>query len=84
MPWILWVLLCFQEPGGRGDGVYNMNLRGLESVRQDAFEREALRRSVVGPDKVSAATARRAAQAFSEKEFVNRFNRVMHAMADFE
>ena len=40
-------------------------------------------RSVKGPDKVGSAAARRVAQAIHEKEFVNRFNRFMHAMADF-
>jgi len=80
MPWILWALLCFQRPN---EVVNDLNLKGIDAARQDAIEREAMRRSLVGPDKVAAATARRAAQALSEKEFVNRFNRFMRAMADF-
>jgi len=79
MPWMLWVLLCFQ---GRGEISNDLNLKGLDAVRQDTMARESMRRSLLD-DKAGAASARRAAQAINEREFVNRFNRFMHAMADF-
>ena len=82
MPWILWVLFCFQETGRSDPFSGSMNLRSLEAVRNGAIEREQMRRSLTG-DRVAAAAARRAAQAIHEKEFVNRFNRFMHAMAEF-
>jgi len=53
MPWILWVVLCFQRPSEESN---NLNRRGLEAVRQDALAREAIRRSME-PDKVGAASA---------------------------
>jgi hypothetical protein len=80
MPWILWVVLCFQEFRSPAE---LSNLRGLDAVRLAAIEREAIRQSLSGPDKVAKATARRAVQARTEMEFVNRFNRLMHAMLEF-
>src|SRR5579859_5447877 len=80
MSWILWLALCFQGPGTESN---NLNSRGLEAVRQDTLARETMRSSLMQPDKAAAAAARRAVEAFNEKEFVNRFNRFMHAMADF-
>jgi hypothetical protein len=83
MPWILWFWFCFQEPGRSGAFPGSMNQKRLEAVRDDAAEREAMLRSVEGTDRVGAAAARRMAQAIYEKEFVNRFNRFVHAMAEF-
>jgi hypothetical protein len=82
MAWILWVVLCFQDLGNPSQAPPN-SLRGLDAVRQQAIEREAMRQSIVGPDKVAKATARRTAQTLTEMEFVNRFNRLMHAMVEF-
>lgn len=83
MPLFLWVWFCFQEPGRLDAFPGGVTQRSLEAVRSDAAEREAMLRTVKGPDKMGAAAARRMAQAIREKEFVNRFNRLMHAMADF-
>jgi hypothetical protein len=83
MPWMLWVLFCFQEPGRSGIFPAGVSQRNLDAVRDDAAEREAMLRSAKGPDSVGAAAARRIAQAIHEREFVNRFNRFMHALSDF-
>ena len=48
----------------------------------EALERESLRNRVVD-DKAAKAAAVRVAQSYKEVEFVNRFNRAMHAMVDF-
>ena len=79
MAWIFWVLLSFQELGASSQST---SLRRLEMVRQDAIERDGWRGTLVD-DRAAKAAARRAAQAMSEAEFVNRFNKAMHAMADF-
>jgi hypothetical protein len=79
MPWILWLLLNFQEVGALTRPV---SLKGLDAVRNEAIEREGLRRSLLD-DKAAKAAARRAVQAATEAEFVDRFNRVMQAMVDF-
>jgi hypothetical protein len=83
MHWILWILLLFQArplPSDQSDS----NVRSVQSSQRDEFVRESSIDAVRSKgQKNTAEAARRAFAAAQEKQFLDRFNRLMKAMMQF-
>jgi RecJ-like exonuclease len=81
MHWILWTLLLFQGlPSDQSDA----NVRSLQSIQRDEFARETSIDAARSKGQKSATeAARRALAAAQEKQFLDRYNRLMKAMMQF-
>jgi len=79
----LWTLLLFQGHPVDSEGM-DASRRTLEAVKRDDIAREtAIDKVRSNGSKVSAATARRGWAAAQEKQFLDRYNRLMKAMLEF-
>jgi len=84
MHWILWTMLLFQDREKVYAAQAESSLRSLDSTHRDDLAREASITGLrSGRQKVTAETTRRAQAAALEKQFLDRYNRLMKAMLQF-
>ena len=83
MHWVLWTLLWFQGHAPESP-LGETSLRNLNSLQRDEFARESAIDDARGKrSKNTAEASRRALAAAQEKQFLDRYNRLMKAMMEF-